>query len=73
MAPNNKKPSKRLSALSSGPATSHYPRRVGIYQCPARVKGLPYRFSYSISTTRFTLVDSGGYLYERCALYALGK
>lgn len=71
MAPNNKMTRKLLDALSRGPATSHYPCRIGIYQCPGRVKELRDRFGYRIRTTRVTLVNSDINTRERRVLNAL--
>ena len=60
-----------LEALRAGPKTSHDLRRLGIYQCPARVKELRDRFGHTITTKLVPLVDSDGYLHPRCALYTL--
>lgn len=60
-----------LNALRTGPKTTQDLRRLGIYQCPARVKELRDKFGCNITTQRVFLVDPDGYPHHGCALYTL--
>ncbi|WP_427183738.1 helix-turn-helix domain-containing protein [Bordetella bronchialis] len=60
-----------LSALSTGPKTSYDLRRLGCYQCPARVLELRRR-GYDIRTDLVTIYDRDGYRHDRVALYSIG-
>jgi len=60
-----------VEALRRRPQTSYDLRRLGCYQCAARVKELRDRFGYRIDTHRITLVDRDGYSHPRAALYCL--
>lgn len=62
---------RALDALRAGPKTSHDLRRLGIYQCPARIKELRDRFGHNIVTERVSLIDADGYPHKGCALYTL--
>lgn len=60
-----------VEALRRHPQTSYDLRRLGCYQCAARIKELRDRFGYGIETHRVTLVDRDGYSHPRAALYCL--
>lgn len=60
-----------IKALEAGPKTSYDLRRLGCYQCAARVKELRDRFGYRIKTERVTLYDRDGYMHPRAARYTL--
>jgi len=60
-----------LSALATGPKTSYDLRRIGCYQCPARVLELRRR-GYDIRTDLVTIYDRDGYRHDRVALYSIG-
>lgn len=59
-----------LEALRVGPRTSYDLRRMGCYQCPARVLELR-RMGYQIHTERVTLYDRDGYAHRGAARYTL--
>ncbi|ARP85778.1 helix-turn-helix domain-containing protein [Bordetella genomosp. 9] len=60
-----------LSALATGPKTSYDLRRIGCYQCAARVLELR-RLGYDIRTDLVTIIDGDGYSHSRVALYSFG-
>lgn len=57
-----------LEALRTGPKTSYDLRRLGCYQCAARVIELR-RAGFDIRTELVTLYDRDGYMHPRCARY----
>ena len=59
-----------LSALRLRPHTSYELRKLGCYQCPARVKELREQ-GYSITTERVMVWDDEGYAHRNVALYSL--
>jgi hypothetical protein len=61
-----------LDALRLRPHTSYELRRMGCYQCPARIFELRGQ-GHNISTARVTVVDSDGYSHVGAALYTLER
>ncbi|MDF1485520.1 helix-turn-helix domain-containing protein [Ramlibacter sp. H39-3-26] len=59
-----------LEVLRIRPHTSYDLRRLGIYQAPARIKGLRDK-GYHITTDPVVIVDRDGYHHARVALYTL--
>lgn len=59
-----------MEALRTGPRTSYDLRRMGCYQCAARVLELR-RMGCDIRTERVTLYDLDGYAHPRAARYHL--
>lgn len=59
-----------LDALRTGPKTSYDLRRMGCYQCQARILELR-RMGHDIRTELVNLYDRDGYLHPRCARYHL--
>lgn len=60
-----------LAALREGPKTSYDLRRLGAYQCCARVKELKDRFGFNIRTERVTLYDRDSFCHPGAARYHL--
>ena len=59
-----------LKALAHRPHNSYELRKLGCYQCPARIIELR-RMGYNISTQRISLWDDEGYRHDGIALYIL--
>lgn len=59
-----------IEVLRIRPHTSYDLRRLGIYQAPARIKGLRDK-GYHITTDPVVIVDRDGYRHARIALYTL--
>lgn len=59
-----------LQALALRPHTSYELRKLGCYQCPARIIELRRR-GYDIKTERVTIWDDEGFEHHGIALYSL--
>lgn len=59
-----------LKALARRPHTSYELRKLGCYQCPARIIELR-RQGYEISTERVSIWDDEGCRHDGVALYTL--
>lgn len=62
---------RAINALRERPHTSYELRKLGLYQCGARILELRYQFGYDIRTERVTLYDEDGYLHPNAARYHL--
>ena len=61
---------RMLAALKRRPHTTDDFRKLGIFQCSARIWGLRAT-GYVIETTLTTVVDRDGFAHPRAALYSL--